>query len=134
MLNLRQQVDLDNAKGKGAHAARLSHKHSKTVNELEVAGGGVVKVIGHRAFNRYYKQSLRPLRDENREGTRKIIALIGGCYEARGACVRFQGSSRRAKANRRWEKKDNRSEFKNTLDMQIARNKFHKVRRSDYHA
>jgi hypothetical protein len=128
------QVDLDNAKGKGAHAARLSHKHSKTVNELEVSGGGVTKVLGHRAFNKYYRQSLRPEREVNREGTRKIVALIGGCYEARGACVRFQGSARKAKAERQFEKYDQRKDFKKVLGMQIHRNKFHRVRREDYHA
>jgi len=127
-------IDVRNAKGKGANAARLSQKHSKKINELEVSGGGTVKVLGHRAFNKYYRQSLRPLREDGGESTRKIVALIGDAYVARGAVTRFQGSSRRAKQNRQGEKFDNGFEMLNSMRVAIARNKFHRVRRNDYHA
>jgi len=91
-------------------------------------------VLGHRAFSKYYRQSLRPVRDDAGEGTRKIVALIGGAYEARGAVTRFQGSSRRSKYNRQAEKYDNGFEARNAMRVAINKNKFHQVRRNDYHA
>ncbi len=56
-----------------------------------------VQVLGHRAFHRYYRQSLRPLQELNREGTRKVVALLMDTYNQRGVMTRYMGSSYSAK-------------------------------------
>jgi hypothetical protein len=42
--------------GRMAEAARLSKKHSKTINVMELDA----KILGNRAFLKYYRQKLRP--------------------------------------------------------------------------
>jgi len=127
--------------GKLAEAARMSKKHAKTVSELViggVSGGAASRVLGHRAFRNYYRQNLRPERIgmswQRGQRNEKIIRLLTDSYKANGIMTLYKGSSRVAKANRQVEKQEKQRDHKWWMKVGIKANKFHQVRREDYHA
>mmetsp|Transcript_29853 Transcript_29853/g.71763 ORF Transcript_29853/g.71763 Transcript_29853/m.71763 type:complete len:195 (-) Transcript_29853:230-814(-) len=121
--------------GKEGEAARLSKKHARTVSELVLSGHAPSKVLGHRAFKAYYRQKLRPEGEERRggEANAKIVGLLTDSYKANGILTQYKGSSRVAKANRQVEKQEQQREHKWWTKVGIKANKFHQVRREDFH-
>jgi pre-60S factor REI1 len=92
--------------GRMAEAARLSKKHAKTTNVLEVGEN----VLGHRAFQRYYRQKLRPEvigpQRHRSETNTKIQLLLQDAYRANSVMTVYKGRSRIAKNNKDVAKRD----------------------------
>ena len=120
--------------GKIAEAARMSKKHAKTVNVLELGA----QVLGHRAFQKYYRQKLRPeclgkYRHRSDANT-KIQLLLTDVYRANNVVTVYKGGSRIAKNNKHTAKRDIAEQDRWWMRMGIKTSKFHQVRRCDYHA
>jgi len=126
--------------GKKAEAARMSKKHAKQVNELSISSGedgATSKVLGHRAFQNYYRQRLRPEilgSKKSNDAHGKIVGLLTNSYQSNGIVTLYRGSSRVAKANRQMEKMELKVRDKWWVKVGVRANKFHQVRREDYHA
>jgi pre-60S factor REI1 len=120
--------------GKLAEAARMSKKHAKTINVLEVGDA----VLGHRAFRQYYRQKLRPEavgKYQHRSAAHtKIQALLTDVYRANNIMTVYKGRSNIAKVNKDAAKRDVIEQDKWWAKLGIRANKFHQVRRCDYHA
>ncbi len=107
-------------------------------------------MLGHRAFRRYYAQKLRPepagpatgRGGAGRDGNGRVVAQVAAAYRAAGvvtvglaAAGAWTGAGRAAaKAERQMEKQSGRRADKWWLGVAVRKNKFHGVRRQDYHA
>ena len=120
--------------GKLAEAARMSKKHAKTVQVMEVGAS----VLGHRAFQKYYRQKLRPERvgphKERSEANSKIQHLLMDTYRANNIVTVYKGGSRIAKNNKHAAKRDQTTADRCWMRLGNRHNKVHQVRRCDYHA
>ena len=120
--------------GRMAEAARLSKKHSKTINVMELDA----KVLGNRAFQKYYRQKLRPEtvgphRHRSEQNT-EIQLLLMDTYRANNIMTVYKGGSNIAKNNKHTAKRDIITQDRWWMRMGIKTSKFHQVRRCDYHA
>ena len=121
--------------GRKALAARICTEMAKPIRNMVVGD----KVLGHRAFSKYYRQKLKPelsvahvKRDAQQRA--KIVGLIAGTYQQQGIVAQYKGSTRAAKANRQQQNADLHTRAKWWTKVGIRANKFHQVRREDYHA
>mmetsp|Transcript_9342 Transcript_9342/g.14742 ORF Transcript_9342/g.14742 Transcript_9342/m.14742 type:complete len:197 (-) Transcript_9342:1759-2349(-) len=126
------------SQGKLAEAARMSKKHAKKVNEVAIPTAAGTKVLGHRAFKKFYGQKLRPemltRSKKSKDNHDKIVGLLTNTYQSCGIVAQYKGSSKAAKNNRDFQKNDQRTQDKWWMKVGIRANKFHQVRREDYHA
>lgn len=120
--------------GRMAEAARLSKKHAKTIQVMELGA----TVLGHRAFQKYYRQKLRPetvgKHKHRSDQNSKIQLLLMDAYRANNIMTVYKGGSRIAKNNKDVAKRDNIEADRWWMRVGIRANKFHQIRRCDYHA
>ena len=106
----------------------------KTVQVMEVGAA----VLGHRAFQKYYRQKLRPERvgahKERSDANSKIQHLLMDTYRANNIVTVYKGGSRIAKNNKHTAKRDQTTADRWWMRLGIKHSKFHQVRRCDYHA
>ena len=104
-------------------------------------------MLGHRAFRHYYAQKLRPDPAGPAAGRRPAMTIDGnGRLVQAGPAYRGAGAvtvgmvpgawvGRAAvKAERQMDKQEGRRADKWWLGVAVRKNKFHGVRRQDYHA
>ena len=113
--------------GRMAEAARLSKKHARTINVMEVGE----KVMGHRAFQKYYKQKLRPEQvgkhKHHSDSNTKIKLILLDAYRANNIMTVYKGGSRIAKNNKDTARRDIITHDRWWMRMGIKTSKFHQV-------